>query len=100
MYNSHIEEPLQDKVELILRMASRFKHTLPDNFKHCQTLLSSAVYRHTLESLSIPPFENNNNDVHYRIAVLRYGKGVPFFSDLPWTEGTYGWNGGLPKGKL
>lgn len=100
MYNSHIEEPLQDKVELILRMASRFKHTLPDNFKHCQTLLSSAVYRHTLESLSIPPFENNNNDVHYRIAVLRYGKGVPFFSDLPWTEGTYGWNGGLPKGGL
>ena len=100
MCNSHIEEPLQDKVELILRMASRFKHTLPDNFKHCQTLLSSAIYRHTLESLSIPPFENNNNDVHYRIAVLRYGKGVPFFSDLPWAEGTYGWNGGLPNGGL
>lgn len=98
MQDEHVEEPLQDKVELILRMASRFKHTRPENLQHCQTILGSEIYSSVLESLGIPSFSESSRDLHYRISVLRYGKGLPFFSDLPCTEGTYGWNGSLPEG--
>ena len=100
MQDKHVEEPLQDKVELILRMASRFKHTRPDNFQHCQSILGSEIYFSVLESLGIPPFSESSSDLHYRISVLRYGKGLPFFPDLPCTKGAYGWNGSLPKGGL
>lgn len=81
-------EGLGEKVEVISRMSARFKSTWQSNHLHCREILSSQIYKTVLKDLSIANFRENKNDVLYRICLLSYGRNVPFFPNLPQTEGT------------
>lgn len=82
-------ENLQQKVELNLRLAVKHKETIPENYAHWQTILSSHEYKKMVDTISSVCVEESESAPHHREYLLRYGLNWPFLEggNLPCTQG-------------
>lgn len=82
--------PVREKVDTWLRLAVKFKDTMPENYLHWESLLSSDIYKLSLKSLSDPMDGRQTSVALNREYLLRYGLNWPFItSELPCTKGTF-----------
>lgn len=81
-------EKFQQKLELNLRLAVKHKETMPENYAHWQTILSSHEYKKMLDTISSVYVEIEST-LHHREYLLRYGLDWPFLEggNLPCTQG-------------
>lgn len=81
-------EKFQQKLELNLRLAVKHKETMPENYAHWQTILSSHEYKKMVDTIS-SVYVHSESAPHQREYLLRYGLDWPFLEGghLPYTQG-------------